>query len=222
MPPDPRERWATRRNHRDVRWHERSGHGADIRADVSAVVFVSFFLSFRDDRKKAAQAERRELNARYLNPLRLHLAETRFRLAEILALLNHPGERRRQPVAQQQADRQFISSPSGFVCLPRPRSEKRREAEARPRTPRVLPEPPGPTCSASRPTPASGRQTTSASGHHPLKTQQKISGRLTSDDITQDCLWTIYIENYTYQPLDWGFYTPVGVTVFGTMAFKYS
>ena len=41
-------------------------------------------LSSRDERKKAARAERRELNARYLNPLRLHLAENRFRLAEIL------------------------------------------------------------------------------------------------------------------------------------------
>jgi hypothetical protein len=50
-----------------------------------AVVLVTFFLTSRGDRKKAARAERHELNARYLNPLRLHLAETRFRLTEIQA-----------------------------------------------------------------------------------------------------------------------------------------
>ena len=57
-----------------------------------AVVLVSFFLSSRDDRKKAVQAEQRELNARYLNPLRLHLAETRFRLAEILLRTGESGQ----------------------------------------------------------------------------------------------------------------------------------
>jgi hypothetical protein len=57
-----------------------------------AVVLVSFFLASREDRKKAAQAERRELNARYLNPLRLHLAETRFRLAEILLRTGESGQ----------------------------------------------------------------------------------------------------------------------------------
>jgi hypothetical protein len=57
-----------------------------------AVVLVSFFLSSRDDRKKAAQAERQELNARYLNPLRLHLAETRFRLSEILLRTGESGQ----------------------------------------------------------------------------------------------------------------------------------
>jgi hypothetical protein len=55
------------------------------------VVLVSFFLSSRDDRRKAAQAERQELNARYLNPLRLHLAETRFRLVEILLRTEESG-----------------------------------------------------------------------------------------------------------------------------------
>ena len=57
-----------------------------------AVVLVSFFLASREDRRKAAQAERRELNARYLNPLRLHLAETRFRLAEILLRTGESGQ----------------------------------------------------------------------------------------------------------------------------------
>jgi hypothetical protein len=84
-----------------------------------AVVLVSFFLSSRDDRGKAAQAERQELNARYLNPLRLHLAETRFRLAEILLrteesgrcedtyrlALTHDGIR---DLARQCRDRQLI------------------------------------------------------------------------------------------------------------------
>ena len=56
-----------------------------------AVVLVSFFLSSRDDRKKAAQAERQVLNARYLNPLRLHLAENRFRLTEILMRTKEAG-----------------------------------------------------------------------------------------------------------------------------------
>jgi hypothetical protein len=56
-----------------------------------AVVLVSFFLSSRDDRKKAARADRHELNARYLNPLRLHLAETRFRMAEILTRTGESG-----------------------------------------------------------------------------------------------------------------------------------
>jgi hypothetical protein len=49
-----------------------------------AVVFASYFLSSRSDSKKAVQAERQALNARYLNPLRLQLAENRFRLTEIL------------------------------------------------------------------------------------------------------------------------------------------
>ena len=56
-----------------------------------AVVLVSFFLTSRHDNKKAALAERQELNARYLNPLRLQLAENRFRLAEILARVNESG-----------------------------------------------------------------------------------------------------------------------------------
>jgi hypothetical protein len=57
-----------------------------------AVVLVSFFLSSRDNRKKTAQAERQELNAKYLNPLRLHLAESRFRLAEILLRTAESGQ----------------------------------------------------------------------------------------------------------------------------------
>jgi hypothetical protein len=49
-------------------------------------------LSSREDKRKAARAERQELNARYLNPLRLHLAETRFRLAEILLRTGESGQ----------------------------------------------------------------------------------------------------------------------------------
>ena len=56
-----------------------------------AVVFVSYFLSSRSDSKKAAQAERQALNARCLNPLRLHLAENRFRLTEILLRTGESG-----------------------------------------------------------------------------------------------------------------------------------
>ena len=57
-----------------------------------AVVFVTYFLSSRSDRKKATQAERQALNARYLNPLRLHLAENRFRLTEILRRTRESGQ----------------------------------------------------------------------------------------------------------------------------------
>ena len=57
-----------------------------------SVVLVSFFLSTREDRKKEKRAERQELNARYLNPLRLHLAETRFWLAEILLRTEESGQ----------------------------------------------------------------------------------------------------------------------------------
>jgi hypothetical protein len=55
------------------------------------VVFVSYFLSSRSDSKKAAQAEQQALNARYLNPLRLQLAENRFRLTEILLRVEGAG-----------------------------------------------------------------------------------------------------------------------------------
>ena len=57
-----------------------------------SVVFVSYFLSSRSDTKKAAQAERQALNARYLNPLRLQLAENRFRLTEILMRIEGSGQ----------------------------------------------------------------------------------------------------------------------------------
>lgn len=57
-----------------------------------AVVLVSYLLSVRSDSKKAAQAERQALNARYLNPLRLHLAENRFRLTEILLRTGESGQ----------------------------------------------------------------------------------------------------------------------------------
>lgn len=49
-----------------------------------AVVFVSYFLSSRSDSRKAVQVERQALSVRYLNPLRLHLAENYFRLTKIL------------------------------------------------------------------------------------------------------------------------------------------
>jgi hypothetical protein len=57
-----------------------------------AVVFVSYFLSSRSDSKKAAQADRQALNARYLNPLRLQLAENRFWLTEILVRIEGSGQ----------------------------------------------------------------------------------------------------------------------------------
>jgi hypothetical protein len=57
-----------------------------------SIVFVSYFLASRSDSKKAAQAERQALNARYLNPLRLQLAENRFRLTEILSRIEGSGQ----------------------------------------------------------------------------------------------------------------------------------
>jgi hypothetical protein len=48
--------------------------------------------------------------------------------------------------------------------------------------------PGSPACSGSPPIPASGRRTTSQRAASPLKTKQKISGRLTSDNVTQDRL----------------------------------
>ena len=73
--------------------------------------------------------------------------------------------------------------------LPRPRPEEPGQAAARPRDARILPRP------AGRRTPVHDRhqrladeQYLSERGVRPLKTQQKISGRLTSDDVTQDRL----------------------------------
>jgi hypothetical protein len=56
------------------------------------VVFVSYLLSSRSESRKAAQVERQALSARYLNPLRLHLAENHFRLTEILMRTTEIGK----------------------------------------------------------------------------------------------------------------------------------
>ena len=58
-----------------------------------AVTFISVQLSGRQQRRGEERAERREVNARYLNPLRLHLVENHFRLSEILRRAD-PGDGR--------------------------------------------------------------------------------------------------------------------------------
>ena len=71
---------------------DRDGPARDRSSATTFTLLVSFFLSSREDRKKAAREERQELNARYLNLLRLHLAENRFRLAEILHRTGESGQ----------------------------------------------------------------------------------------------------------------------------------
>jgi hypothetical protein len=67
-------------------------------------------------------------------------------------------------------------------------AQAQHEAEARPRAARILPRPP------RRRAPVHHRHPHLADEQHqrarrpPLKTQQKISGRLASDDVTQDRL----------------------------------
>ncbi|MCX4818047.1 hypothetical protein OG601_46595 [Streptomyces sp. NBC_01239] len=53
-------------------------------AATSVVVTVcSIFLSERQQRRREVRGQRQELNAKYLNPLRLHLVENHFRLSRI-------------------------------------------------------------------------------------------------------------------------------------------
>jgi hypothetical protein len=48
------------------------------------VVVLSHVLSARVEARRAAEAERKRVNMKYLNPLRLYLVENQFRLSEIL------------------------------------------------------------------------------------------------------------------------------------------
>ncbi|MFJ7969004.1 hypothetical protein [Streptomyces sp. NPDC096324] len=47
------------------------------------VTMCSIFLSERQQRRREIHGQRQELNAKYLNPLRLHLVENHFRLSRI-------------------------------------------------------------------------------------------------------------------------------------------
>ncbi|MGW1958572.1 hypothetical protein ACWCPI_38535 [Streptomyces sp. NPDC001920] len=58
-----------------------------VAAATSALVTVlSIYLSERQQQRREVRAQRHELNAKYLNPLRFHLVENHFRL---LSILNH-------------------------------------------------------------------------------------------------------------------------------------
>ena len=78
---------------------------------------------------------------------------------------------------------------AGLANVSASRPEEQHEAETRPRAARILPRPP------QRRAPCFTEDTSiwptnniSERGVRPLKTQQKISGRLASDDVTQDRL----------------------------------
>jgi hypothetical protein len=67
---------------------------AVIAAATSATVAVlSILLTDRQQRHREQRAERRDLNARYLNPLRLHLVENHVRLSGTLARVDSAGGR---------------------------------------------------------------------------------------------------------------------------------
>lgn len=51
------------------------------------VTLGSLWLSGRQQRREDEQGKRAALNARYLNPLRLHLAENHYRLSDIVRLV---------------------------------------------------------------------------------------------------------------------------------------
>jgi len=52
------------------------------------VVVLTHVLSIQRAARQVEETERERINMRYLNPLRLHLAENRFRLSEILNKVN--------------------------------------------------------------------------------------------------------------------------------------
>lgn len=59
-----------------------------VAAATSVVVTVlSLFLADRQQRRREQRSQRQDLNAKYLNPLRLHLVENHFRLAGTLRRL---------------------------------------------------------------------------------------------------------------------------------------
>jgi hypothetical protein len=57
------------------------------------VVVVSLWGTGRQQRRHDEQAERQAINARYLNPLRLHLVESHFRMAGALQHVDDGGGR---------------------------------------------------------------------------------------------------------------------------------
>ena len=58
-----------------------------------AVTALSLFAGDRQQRRRERQAEGRELNSRYLNPLRFHLVENHFRLTLLSRTEGHAGRR---------------------------------------------------------------------------------------------------------------------------------
>ena len=65
-----------------------------IAAMTSIVVtIVSSLLGDRQQHRKEDRAQRQDLNARYLNPLRLHLEENHYRLSDVLRTAEAAGGR---------------------------------------------------------------------------------------------------------------------------------
>jgi len=65
---------------------------AVIAAITSVTVTVlSLLLGDRQQRRREERTQRQDLNARYLNPLRLHLVENHYRLADTLQRLDAQG-----------------------------------------------------------------------------------------------------------------------------------
>ena len=72
--------------------------GAAVAAVIAAVTSVvvtglSLLLGDRQQRRREQQARRQDLNARYLNPLRLHLVENYYRLTDIVRQAEVDGGR---------------------------------------------------------------------------------------------------------------------------------
>lgn len=75
-----------------------SGVGAALAAVIAAVTSVvvtglSLVLGERQRRRREEQAQRQDLNAGYLNPLRLHLVENYYRLADTVRHADAAGGR---------------------------------------------------------------------------------------------------------------------------------
>jgi Na+-transporting NADH:ubiquinone oxidoreductase subunit NqrC len=72
--------------------------GAALAAVIAAVTSVvvtglSLVLGERQRRRREEQAQRQDLNAAYLNPLRLHLVENYYRLADTVRHADAAGGR---------------------------------------------------------------------------------------------------------------------------------
>ncbi len=68
---------------------------AAVIAAVTSVVVtgLSLLLGDRQQRRREERAQRQDLNARYLNPLRFHLVENHYRLADTLQRVDAGGGR---------------------------------------------------------------------------------------------------------------------------------